>query len=478
MQHLRRSHEPGAATASPVASPALGLAGQAGYGVGVWGIFLVWMMTAVTLMNFYTEVLGLSAADAGLIFFLAALWDALTDPLMGWLNERVRTRWGRYRPWLLFAAPPFALAFLAMFAQPRLASPGALFALALALHLLFRTAYTAVYMPYTAMIARLSRSAGGRAQLAGVKNVFTAGAALSISLFAFDAIAWAGGGDDALGFRRVAFAIALLAVAALWACFALTREPDLPGEAHGPAPGLAASWAALRSNRAFWLIFAGVIAFTGCYTMINKAVVYDAQWNLGDRTLARWPLTAIALAGIVSPLLWVPVSRRWGKRSVWIAGCLLAAAALLALNALPGLALWPRTALFALAGVGIHAVLMTFFAAVADAADWGEWRSGVRVEAPLFGCISFANKVSLGLGAWALGQGLEAAGYVSGAAAAQPPSALAAIHHWMTLVPAAGFLVSAAIIAFFPVSNRVHAAAAAALAARAAAANGREAGGH
>jgi GPH family glycoside/pentoside/hexuronide:cation symporter len=449
-------------------SESLSTSRQLGYGIGVYGIFLIWMMTAVTLMNFYTEVLGLTAAQAGTIFLFASLWDAITDLMMGWLNDRVRSRWGRYRPWLLFAAPPFALSFLAMFAAPVPEDPALLFALALGLHLLFRTCYTAVYMPYTALIARLSTGAQGRAQLAGVKNMFTAGAALTISLLAFDAVEQLGAGDDAKGFRSVALIIAGVAVGALWLCFFSTREPPLLEKSEAGEPPIAMTIAAVQSNGAFWLIFFGVIAFTGCYTILNKAIVYDAQWNLGDRALSRYPLTAIALAGIISPVLWVPVSKATSKRTVWMAGCVLASAALFAIWLQPALPLWPRTILFLLAGVGIHAVLMTFFAAVADAADYGEWKSGVRVEALLFGCVAFANKVSLGLGAWMLGLGLDASGYRSGGSvAAQPPAALEAITLWMTLVPTAGFMLSAAIVYFFPVSNAVHARVQADLAARA-----------
>jgi GPH family glycoside/pentoside/hexuronide:cation symporter len=382
----------------------------------------------------------------------------VTDPLMGWVNDRVRTRWGRYRPWLLFATPAFVMSFIAMFSKPELAEPATVYAVALLLHLVFRTFYTAVYMPYTSMIAALSTNAKERASLGGVKSVFTAFAGLSISFFALDAVEWIGQGDDAWGFQMLAVILGIVATAAIWLCFASTREPPLVEHAGGSAPPLGMTIRALSSNRAFWLIFFGVIAFTGCYTMINKAIVYDSQWNLGDRTLAKYSLTAISLAGILSPLLWVPVSRATSKRVVWIAGCLLAAAALAAVYALPQLGLWARTAIFFLAGCGISAVLMTFFAALADAADYGEWRSGVRVEALLFGLVSFANKVSLGVGAWALGVGLDSAGYRSGKeVSAQTPEALSAITTWMTIVPAAGFLLSAVIIAFFPVSNKVHA---------------------
>jgi GPH family glycoside/pentoside/hexuronide:cation symporter len=429
-----------------------------GYGVGIYGIFLVWMMTAITLMNFYTEVLGLSAAQAGTIFLVASLWDAVTDPLMGWINDRVSTRWGRYRPWLLFATPAFVLSFIAMFSNAGIAEPASVYAVALILHLVFRTFYTAVYMPYTAMIATLSSNGPERASLGGVKSVFTALAGLTVSLFALDAVEWLGQGNDALGFQTLSVVFAVVATAALWLCFASTREPPLVKNEGGSAPPMGATVKALSSNRAFWLIFFGVIAFTGCYTMINKAIVYDSQWNLGDRTLAKYSLTAISLAGVLSPLLWVPVSRAASKRTTWIAGCLVAAAALGAIYALPQISLWARTAIFFVGGCGISAVLMTFFAALADAADYGEWRTGVRVEALLFGLVSFANKISLGVGAWALGVGLDSAGYRSGKeVSAQAPEALAAITTWMTMVPAAGFLLSAVIIAFFPVSNKVHA---------------------
>jgi GPH family glycoside/pentoside/hexuronide:cation symporter len=454
----------GAANPAAPLSPAR----KAGYGIGIYGIFLAWMTTAIALMNFYTEVLGLSAQDAGTIFLIAAIWDAITDPAMGWINDRLRTRWGRYRPWLLFAAVPFAGSFAALFYRPQLGAGADLFLWALVVHLIFRTFYTAVYMPYTAMIARLSTNGPERAAIAGVKNVFSAGAALTISFFLFDAVEWLGGGtpaeggDEARGFMLVALIIASVTVLALWMCFAFTREPpETAAEIRrdqGSERTSRNDIGALLGNRAFWLVFLAVIAFTGCYTIINKAIVYYSQWNLGDRTLAKYSLTAIGVAGMVSPLFWVPISKARGKAAVWISGCILASIALASIYAIGDMPLWLRIAMFFAAGCGIHAVLMTFFAAVADAADYGEWKSGTRIEAPLFGLVSFANKVSLGIGAWALGLGLDKAGYKGGPdVATQSPEALEAIRFWMTIVPIGGLLASAALIFFFPVTNVLHA---------------------
>jgi GPH family glycoside/pentoside/hexuronide:cation symporter len=441
---------------------------KVGYGVGIYGIFVAWMTVAIALMNFYTEVLGLSAQDAGMIFLIASVWDAITDPAMGWLNDRLRTRWGRYRPWLLFAAVPFAASFAAMFYKPQLGSSADLFLWALVAHLIFRTFYTAVYMPYTAMIARLSTNAPERAAIAGVKNIFSAGAALTISFVIFDAVEWLGGGpqnqggDEARGFMLTALIVACVAVAALWLCFAFTREPPEP-EAEpldGPAPKRSSrdEFRAVLGNHAFWLLFLAVIAFTGCYTIINKSIVYYSQWNLGDRTLAKYSLTALGLAGMLSPMIWVPISKARGKSVVWISGCLLASVALAVIYAIGDMALWVRVAMFFAVGCGIHAVLMTFFAAVADSADFGEWKNGTRVEATLFGLVSLANKISLGLGTWALGLGLDSAGYQGGpGVAAQSPEALEAIRFWMTIVPISGLLLSSALIFFFPVTNALHA---------------------
>jgi GPH family glycoside/pentoside/hexuronide:cation symporter len=464
--------DPSPAQAIPVGGPAggsvpLSPAGKAGYGIGVYGIFLAWMTTAIALMNFYTEVMGLSAQDAGTIFLLASIWDAVTDPAMGWINDRVKTRWGRYRPWLLFAAVPFAASFAALFYRPQLGAGADLFLWALVAHLIFRTFYTAVYMPYTAMIARLSTNAPERSAIAGVKNVFSAGAALTISFFLFDAIDWLGGGkraaggDEAHGFMLAALIIACVTVLALWLCFAFTREPpETEAEVRREErrrTGMG-DLRALAGNRAFWLVFLGVIAFTGCYTIINKSVVYYSQWNLGDRTLAKYSLTAIGIAGMVSPLFWVPVSKAKGKSAVWIMGCIVASIALGIIYAIGDMPLWLRIGMFFAAGCGIHAVLMTFFAAVADAADFGEWKTGTRVEAPLFGFVSFANKVSLGLGTWALGVGLDSAGYMGGpGVTAQTPEVLEAIRLWMTIVPISGLLTSAVLIYFFPVTNALHA---------------------
>ncbi|MEM9529517.1 MAG: MFS transporter [Pseudomonadota bacterium] len=441
----------------------LSIGGKIGYATGIYGVFLAWMMVALYLLYFYTDVLGLTPGQAGLVFFIASMWDAVTDPVMGWLIEKTRTRWGKYRPYLLLAAVPFAASFAALFYVPDLSGSN-LFVWALVMHIVFRTCYTAIYIPYTGLIARLSTDADERASIAGVKSVFISLASLSISFLGLPAVTYFGGEDEAVGFLRTALVCASLAILALWVCFLVTREKVTPEAERRPTVKVADMVKALTGNRAFLLVFLGVLLFTGCYTILNKSIVYFFKYDVGDRDAARWALSAIAVAGILSPAIWVPITHWTSKRFVWVAGCVLASASLLAIYFLEIRDITALVIALFIGGCGIHGFLMTFYAMVADTADYGEWRSGHRVEAPLFGLVSLANKTSLAVGTWALAILLEGVGFMPNAD--QTPETLTGMRQIMTVVPVAGFLASAVVIMFFPFSTADHRKMVAELAAR------------
>ena len=431
----------------------LSIGGRIGYGTGIYGIFLAWMTLSFYLLYFYTDVMGLSPAKAGMVFFLASMWDAITDPVMGWLIEKTNTRWGKYRPYLLLGAVPFAASFAALFYVPDLNGDN-LFLWALILHITFRTFYTAVYIPYTGLIARLSTDADERSSIAGVKSIFISMAGLSVSFFGLPAVTYFGGEDEARGFLRFALVCAALGVVALWVCFFFTREKIISTATKKSTLSLKETFLAVFNNRAFLLIFLGVLLFTGCYTILNKSIVYVFKYDLGDRDAARWALSAIALAGVLSPALWVPLTHWTSKKTVWIIGSLLASAGLSSIYLLEIRTVAPMVTLLFITGCGIHGFLMTFFAMVADTIDYGEWKNGHRVEAPLFGLVSLANKTSLAIGTWSLAWLLEAINFVANVE--QSPETLTGMRQILTLLPLTGFLASAAIISLFPFNTTQH----------------------
>lgn len=437
-----------------VPSAELSRRGRVGYGVGISGLWMVFMTTALYLFYFYTDVFGLSPKEAGFVFFIATMWDAVTDPLMGWLASRTRTRWGQYRPYILVGAVPLSIAFLLMFLRPEWAI-GHLATYALITQLLFRTAFTVVYIPYTALIARLSRDANERASIASVKTFFVSLGSLTVSFFGLPLVDQFGGGDDLRGFFLTALLFASLSVVTLTLCGVVTREALIhsssgQGDTSSPLQAIAA----IFKNPAFLLVFAGVIIFTGCYTTLNKTTVYFFQYDIGDRSMARWALGAISLAGLIAPFFWAFVTHQTSKRLTWILGCVLAAASLLVFYWLDPRSIAVITVLYFITGFGIQGFLMTFYAITADAIDYGQWLTGVRVEAIGFGLLSFANKTSLAIGGGMLGWFLGMAGYEAGQV--QSADTLERIRQILVFLPSAGFLLSGAIIAFFPVSTQRH----------------------
>ena len=162
------------------AAPPLPIGRIVGYGIGDFGFNFYWLPLQLFLAYYYTDVLGLSSRVAGLIIFACLTWDGIVDPLIGIIANRTRTRWGKYRPYLLYGAVPLAASFALMF-MPVPFKDSALIAYALATQILFRTLYGVVNIPYGALMAQMTRSSLERNWLAGSRMVcaFAGGAVVS-----------------------------------------------------------------------------------------------------------------------------------------------------------------------------------------------------------------------------------------------------------------------------------------------------------
>ena len=162
---------PAAKSTEQVSADRLPLGRVLGYGIGDFGFNFYWFSLQLFLAYYYTDVLGLRAEVAGLVIFLCLTWDGLVDPAIGVLANRTRTRWGKYRPYLLFGSVPLAISFALMFA-PVGFEGAALIAYAFATQILFRTMYGLVNIPYRALMATMTRDSMQRNWLAGARMVW------------------------------------------------------------------------------------------------------------------------------------------------------------------------------------------------------------------------------------------------------------------------------------------------------------------
>ena len=432
----------------------LPLQSKVGYSVGAYGMMLPWFIQSVFVFYFYTDVLGITPEQAGTIFLIAVLWDAITDPIVGVLADRTRTRWGKYRPYLLFASVPLALSLIAVFLKP-VWPIEELFILALLSHLLFRLCFTLIYIPYTSMLAKISPDTTERTSVAAYKSVAVSFGTLTVSLFTLTLVDFFGGGDESKGFLLTATLFAVLMVCSLWVCFYSTtevseNEEDFTKERYD----VLSAGKILIKNAPFLMVFVGVIAFSGCYTIMLKSIVYFFKYNLADAESARWGLSAASLSGIFAVPIWAMITKRTSRRFVWIAGSILAACGLLVLHLNDGITIISAVINIFVIACGTSAILMTFYAMTADTIDYGEWKYGIRIEALSFSMLSFANKTSLAIGGGSLGFIMASVGYTANAE--QSAEALIGIKTILTLVPAAGFLLSAIVIYFYPIDAKYH----------------------
>ena len=429
----------------------LGLGRIIGYGAGDFAFNLSFTFCSLFLLYFYTDVLELNAGTAGLIIMVALIWEGLTDPVIGMLANRTRSRWGRYRPYLLFGAVPLALSVMAMFVPVGLTG-AALVAYCFITHLIYRTVFTVVNIPYIALSAQMTQDSDKRGQLAATRMLFAIFCGVTLAALTLPLSNALGGGRT--GFFLLSVAYSVMATAILLICFKATRETVTEAAPDQGHPGFGAMLATLRVNRPFLLLFVATALGATGYTMSGKALIYYFKYWVGSEEAVTLGLVITLGAAAIAMIPWMLISKWTSKRIVWLAGAAINIAAycvILALAPRTGVALWGS--LIAI-GVGNSAFILTFWSMLPDTVEYGEWKTGIRTEGAVFGLIAFSQKVALGLGTGLIGVLLNLIGYVPN----QPQSAETL--HGMVLLysvgPLALFLGSIVAIWAYPLSGRTH----------------------
>ena len=432
-------------------SGSLGTGRAVGYGVADFGFNLFYTGLSLYLLYYYTDVAGLAPALAGLVFGVAVLWDGMTDPVMGWLATRYRRRTRGFRPYLLFGAPLLALSFVGMFAAPIL-FPGALFAACLISHLLMRTAYTLVSIPYSALSSVVTTDSRDRGKLAGWRMIFAILGGLATAALTLELAKALGGADLAGGFLKVAVIYGVVGTLLMWITFASTREtPEL---AEVEVPSLHATIGMLRENGAFWTLFAAIFALSVGAGVAGKAMTYYVQYVVGEPDSISAVLAAGLLAAALAMPLWMYLSTRLDKRTVWMLGVGLYATFQTALLVLAPTTLGPLIALHVGASLGFGAFAVSLWAMLPDTVEYGDYTSGVRNEGVLFGINQAALKSASALGVTLLGFGLGAVGYAAGDVQSQ--TTLDGLR-WLTFAPPlVGGLLSLAVISRYRIGHARH----------------------
>ncbi|WP_411341257.1 MFS transporter [Sphingopyxis sp. J-6] len=443
----------------------LSTAKKIGFTLGDYASNIYWQSVSIFLLFFYTDAVGIPAATAGLIYMIASIVDALQDPIMGSIADRTRSRWGRYRPYILFGCVPLGLSFVLLYWRPPFFEGTALVLWMLFTHIVFRTAYTVVTIPYTSLNARLTDNSDERSTIAGWRMIFGVLAAMTIIYLTFPLVTRFGGSSATTGFTWAAAVFAIVATAIYPLVVRITREPP---EAAGDEPrlSLAGYWRALAPNRAFWVLIAATVAGFVCSVALGKSVLYYFKYVLNDEPASRTALVGMSAIGLVSIPMWVWITKYIGKRNAWFAGTIIGIV-LLAVFAVSDFGTpLVMTVWLLLWSLGTLGLSMTFWSMLPDTVEYGEWKTGERTESFIFGLFQFFLKVALGVGAGLFGWLLERVGYVANAQ--QSAETIAGIKDIMIWLPGAGFIIAGIAMIFYPIRKGTHEAIVEELAARSA----------
>ncbi|WP_434031404.1 MFS transporter [[Pseudomonas] boreopolis] len=426
--------------AAPETTTRLPLYEKVGYGLGDAGGTVVTCLIMSFLNFYYTDVAGLAPAAVGAMFLVVRVLDAVADPLMGMLADRTRSRWGRYRPWQLWMALPVGAAGVLAFSVPGLGETGRL-AWACATYFLLSLGYTAVNVPYCAMINAITTSRREILAFQSWRFTLCGVASLLVSVGLPWLVQALGRGDARRGYSLGVAVVCALAVAMLLACFASVRERvPLPRE----RAGLRGRLATVLGNDQLRLTMLMSFLLINVMNLRGGGYLYFATYVLGGGTrYASMFLGLVALAAIAGAMLAAPLARGRDTLRLYIGINLLLAAMSLAMWYLPAGPSWQGLWLGVVFANGtvLGLTLPLHFALLAYADDYGAWKSGQRNSGLNFALNLLAIKLS-----WAASAGIIAAVlYLVAYQPNVPQSALSrqGITALETLIPAALHLLLA-----------------------------------
>ena len=425
----------------------------AGYGMGDVGSAAVITITGFYLTAYWLDVARLPAAYVGTILLCAQVWDAVTDPAVGILADRTRTRWGRKRPWLLFGAVPFAVAYVLQWVVPETGAVG-LFWYYLAVSLLLRTSLTVVGIPYGALTPDLTRDYDERTRLNQYRFGFNLVAALlAISLHPV-LIGLGGGGES--GYLTSAAVIGAVGALGLFVAFRSTSEiPAAPADE--PIGDAVRSLGVPFQSRAFrYTVGIFILSWTALLFVQNNLFLFVRYWVRAEAQFVPIIL-CFQVTAVVFLAVWGAVSKRVGKPRTYVYGVAVWAAAVSALLFLPRDVTWPYFVVATLAGAGASVAYLIPWSLLPDVIEEDAVRTGVRREGVYYAAFVFLQKGALTIGLAGSAYALGLAGYLNpdevGALAEQPEPVLWTLRVIVSVVPAVILLASVPLALRYPISR-------------------------
>ena len=425
---------------------------RAGYGIGDYAICLYWSGVGLYLLYFYTDVVGISPLLAGWIYALGIGWDAITDPYMGYIAERTRTKMGSYRPYILFGSIPLAFSFVLLFWVPPFEG-NFLFIFLIMVNLFHRTCFTIVSVPYSSLTARITDDSEERTKLTTARMLGASFGTLTISALGFPIINWFGSGEESLGFIYLGVCSGLAAIFILAITVKTVRERNFNLEIT-QLPKFSEVSKSIVNNYAFLIVFASTLTLITTSIMFNKNLIYYTKYALDLHEYQGLILGVSSASAFLAIPVWAYSALKIGKRNSWLIAMILLVSSFLFFYLYPIKNLLELLIVLAVLGIGNGATGVLFWSMLPDTIEYGEWKTGVRTESSLYGFMTFAQKGGIAISALILGVLLTNIGFVPNTI--QTEETLENLKTLMTFIPLSGVVLSFILVYFYPIDSKFH----------------------
>ena len=444
-----------------------------GYGFGDMSSSMFWKLFSYFLPFFYSNVFGLSLADAGVLMLVTRIWDAVSDPMMGIIADRTKTRWGKYRPYLLFFALPFALCGVLLFTTPETGKT----IWAYVTYILMMTVYTGINVPYGSLLNVMTADSDEKSVLSSFRMFFAYGGSF-IALFAWEplcnmfdkarVVTAGASGLAAISTSPEAWNKAMIVIASC--CFILFILSFLMTKEHVKSESTVSVGQDLKlllKNKPWWLMIGAALASNLFNTVrgtttayffsdyIVKTVEMAPQWAF--LVSASIFLSIGEIANMVGVVLAVPMSKHLGKKSTYILSMAILIGLSIMFFFLPATTggYWAMLVFQILISIFTGVVSPLVWSMYADVADYSELKDGTASTGLIFSSASMAQKFGGAFGGAAVMWMLAAFGYDTTAGVVQTETAITGLRILMSWIPAAVAALAILVVWFYPLTKQM-----------------------
>ncbi|CAH2713144.1 Isoprimeverose transporter [Neobacillus rhizosphaerae] len=425
------------------------------YSFGGFGSNLLYVLTTSFLLYFYTDVFKISPIAVGSVFLIVRLIDAILDPMIGMLADRTNSKWGTYRPWLIFGSPLLAMVTLLLFTAPHL-SPSAKIYYAIATYVGYSFVSSIVNIPYHSLTAILSQDSSQRTVIATAKQFMGTFGALVASAAVLPLIALFGSGQKGWFFTTLLFSI--LSIASFWLCAHGAKRHDIKkvnskndSSSIDGHPTLKAQINIITKNKPLLLLLIAFLANMVAFVTSISTSIYYWQYNIGRLDLFSKLNLWGTLISIPVFMLIPPLVKKFGKKHVYMYASLFSIIPFVVILLIPYKNVMPIFVLSIIISLIGPLTSVLPWTMLPDCVDYGKWKTGINGSGTVHSMAIFTNKVGGAIGGLISGAVLGAVGYVAGQH--QTPEVLKTIGYMNFLVPILGYIVIVIVMKFYPITN-------------------------